>query len=1421
MQRLNLKLVIWLGAAGLIAVVAMFFLHQFQMTRTAFVLKSQAEEKVEEGDKEAAIGLYGQYLEYRPDDSEAAVTRAYLMADLAEQDIESGRKHAQNALALLEDAQRNDPSNEKIRRRLIDFALYAGHPTVSIAHINALLAKTPDDPELLAKLGACLSRTGANQDGVSKLREAINKGAHDVDTYYELAVTLRNRLENDAEADKVIEEMVDANKESAKAYLRRAQWLREVRRALSETEAKRRVDQVNADTKKSLELDPENADCLHAAAQLALSLGQLEKVKELMNKGHALHPKDERMVQMLVEVAIRENKLDEVDKLVESMPDSAQLKLLQFEVKAQNLEKDQAREIVDKLEAQRTIDSRTIDYMRARLLILDGKWLEASREFERLRASMPGLKTQIDLILGRCYEILRQTDKQLAAYKRAVGEAPGSLDANIGLGRALQAVGQNAEALNVFQQIKGKIGTEGFAKLVMARNALLSLLIEQNVRLPKDKRNWAEVDELMAAAKKATPDSKDLALMDAKILEQKGDVAKARDVIQEELAKDGKNITPWMSLISLAFDEGGAAGGLKAIDEAQTALGDLYELRAMRVSCAAQLPPEEAKKILAETLTWIDSQKSLTAEQIRSLRQLIGATYFRMREFGPARKVWQSIADTNKDDQQALLVLFDIGINELDDAKVVEAVTAIKRLLGADSAEAKYVDVRRNIALMRAKKVDDVPAMLKDARRKIREATDLRPTWNALPRVEAEIDMYEGRPDEAILNLQKALDFGATDFTVVRQLAELLTIRGRVTEATDVLKRAQDRAPNDEASETMELIDVSKAISDNNIAKAIEILSAAHARDPDDIRKTVWLGQILSKAARYDEAEALFREAIEKNPDFPTTWQELVTLLRDQRRESDAREVIKQALEKIEKPQNELIAGQCCEILGDLEAAEQHTKNARDQNPSDLGLARALAMYYARQKDFEKVRAELDRMLAFKPANSADREQIAWANREVAIMIAGRGTYSDLKAALNRLNEKDVNDKATMAALLANRPEAESRKKAVRLLEEVRAGAPLTFESRLVLARLYDLTGDWGKCKDELFALVASAKNEPKYLAVLVEMLIDHNELTDAQQWMTQLDIAAPGAPMAAAIKAKLLVKQGKPEEAIAALRELLPRPMPKEMLPTLLQVAQLLESLKLNEAAEPMYREYSVLNPQGALELAGFLGRHGSLQDALDMCEASMDSLPTENVLRASIQILRDKQGIATADDFGRVGKWITSASAKKPKSMLFKLIYAELLDLQQNYPDLEEHYKALLQNPDVVGQQRAIVLNNLAFLLAVQNRAGESQKLIDEAIQIFGPTSDLLDTRALVEMSNKQAKQAIADLDLATVDHPTGLKYFHLAQAHLLNKDSQAATEAMKKALDTYKLDRKELAPAEQPKFDALLAELGLKQSQAENRN
>jgi len=484
-----------------------------------------------------------------------------------------------------------------------------------------------------------------------------------------------------------------------------------------------------------------------------------------------------------------------------------------------------------------------------------------------------------------------------------------------------------------------------------------------------------------------------------------------------------------------------------------------------------------------------------------------------------------------------------------------------------------------------------------------------------------------------------------------------------------------------------------------------------------------------------------------------------------------------------------------------------------------LGLARAVANFYGRIRNADKARAELERMVNAKSANDADKEHIAWANRELAVLIANSGTYQDFRQAMQRLRSKDnkakvsLADKVAMARLLANRPEAGSRLEATRLLEEIKNETNLPPDAQLILARLYEVTGNWQRCRDEMLSLLGKAKDNPTYVGTFVEMLLRNNELDTAQFWMSRLEEVAPEAALTAALRARVLVKQGKADEAVAVLRGLLPRPMPREKLSSLAEIAKLLEQMEQKDAAESMFREYVTLDPSAILQLAGFVGRNGSLKDALDLCQQGLEVRSVEEVVREGLTALRLHQADATKEDFGRVEGWVTKAITKRPKELLLQLEYTELLDLQGRFPELEEMYQKLLKNPDVAGMQRALVLNNLAYLLAAQNKTGDSRKYIDEAIQILGPQSDLLDTRALVLLAHGETKPAVEDLNLSVLDQPSGTKYFHLARACVANKDTTAATEAFRKATESYGLKVDDLPRLEQPVFLQLKEQLGAK--------
>jgi hypothetical protein len=127
--------------------------------------------------------------------------------------------------------------------------------------------------------------------------------------------------------------------------------------------------------------------------------------------------------------------------------------------------------------------------------------------------------------------------------------------------------------------------------------------------------------------------------------------------------------------------------------------------------------------------------------------------------------------------------------------------------------------------------------------------------------------------------------------------------------------------------------------------------------------------------------------------------------------------------------------------------------------------------------------------------------------------------------------------------------------------------------------------------------------------------------------------------------------------------------------------------------------------------------------------------------------------------------------------------------------------------------------VLNNLAFLVALAGeKAGTDDdplKMINEAAEIMGPNSDILDTRAVVHMAKGQYQDAIHDLELSVTDNPTASKYFHKAQAHLMANENRAAVEAWEKAealglnLDAINIMEHELHKELKAKIDRIRAE------------
>jgi tetratricopeptide (TPR) repeat protein len=145
-------------------------------------------------------------------------------------------------------------------------------------------------------------------------------------------------------------------------------------------------------------------------------------------------------------------------------------------------------------------------------------------------------------------------------------------------------------------------------------------------------------------------------------------------------------------------------------------------------------------------------------------------------------------------------------------------------------------------------------------------------------------------------------------------------------------------------------------------------------------------------------------------------------------------------------------------------------------------------------------------------------------------------------------------------------------------------------------------------------------------------------------------------------------------------------------------------------------------------------------------------------------------------------------------------------LYDIQGRYAEAIAIYRQLLEK----NQRNLIALNNLAWFVALtEGKGAEALQLMEKAFDLVGPTPELLDTRGVINLKIGQKKKAIQDLEQAVSISESPSRYFHLAQAHLLAGNRNAAIVAFQKATKGG-LTEDSLHPLERGEFQRVHAKL-----------
>jgi tetratricopeptide (TPR) repeat protein len=1410
MRRFNTRLFLWLLGitAGLTGLV--FLVHYLQTGRIGRALLWQAQRAEEQGHPEQTARYLSRYLDFVPDDHDQRANLGRVLGNLVvAHEKKVSYRTRQQALFVLEQVVARDPERQDMRRLLARVAMDLDRPEVALEHLNHLHAALPEDGGVDALLGQCHEVQEHYADAAVCYWQAMKHEPTQRDSYVRLATLLRRpdrarwappaadpdqALKKDPDA--VLGLLVSRNGNDWQALL--ARW--HERNPLELKDPAKRAE-AGRDVEEALRLAPEEADVLLAAAELARADGKPEEGRAHLRKACGLHPDDQRLYLALADLEFADGKPDRaiaaINDGLKELPAQPNLLWMLSNLLIDTGDREKAERAIARLAKTDTAPSG-LAYLRARALLLQGRWSEAAGLLENTRPTMehdraaPGLLNQVDLYLAECYERLDQPEQRLAVYTRLIARESRRDEASPALVTALQrraatlwATGHLDEAVEQQQELMKRpdapaAGWAEVARLLLGRNLL------------KGRQDWKDVNEALDRAEKAQPDAVEVPLLRARVLVVRQDFERARAVLKEARDRFQDKVEPWTALAALAELQKQPEQAAQLLRDAEAKTGDSIALRLARAQLwAAQPGRKESDPFPTELADGVEKLRPAPTaeEQTRLLRGLVESAYG-AGKVADALALWGQLAEmpSHQHDVRIKLVLFDLALEANDRAALDRAQEGIRHAEGGQGPLSSYAEAMR---LLRAEKPD--PAALDRAGALLDAVAVQRQSWPAVRLAQAELARLKNNPDQAIAHYQKAVELGERSPEVIRQLARLLDQRGHRAEANTLL---QDLPAEAMAGSDLQWLAADIALRQQDPARALKLAQAAVQKDSKDYRDYLRRGAVLAAAGKPREAELDLRRAVELAPEQPECWLALVQFLARTGRADDARKELAKAGKGVPKERAALTLAEGYELLGEPDRAREQYGAAVKDNPEDFAARKKAASFAMRAGPLADAEALLRPVVAGQvKATAADA---AWARRGLALVLSADPDEKHFTEALAlvglRLDggkvvadagapalagDELVWEQRARAEVLATRPQRACRADAIARLEDLRKQGTTTPDDQFLLAKLYDQDGATTKALDLLLRLTADNPGNASYLGHYGQVLFREHKVPQAEAVANQLaDLEKkrqlePGALGSVGLRAQVLEANGDGPKALDLLR---------------------------GSAGRKGAR------PEDAIPVIGSLARQQRFDEALAACEEAWKTCPAEDIGTASVAVLRATK--PTAEQCRPVEQHLREALKKDARhSTAFLMLLADLADLQGNYPEAQKAYRQALEQE----KDNVVAMNNLAWLLAeTSGDADEALRLIQQAITLQGERAELLDTRAAVELAKGQVEAAIKDLERANGDSPSPSRCVRLALAYHRAKDREAARAALERAKSSG-LKPEQLHPIEQTALRRVASELG----------
>jgi tetratricopeptide (TPR) repeat protein len=551
-----------------------------------------------------------------------------------------------------------------------------------------------------------------------------------------------------------------------------------------------------------------------------------------------------------------------------------------------------------------------------------------------------------------------------------------------------------------------------------------------------------------------------------------------------------------------------------------------------------------------------------------------------------------------------------------------------------------------------------------------------------------------------------------------------------------------------------------------------------------------WLGDSYRSAGFEAEAMACYEKAVTVPSATADDWLRLA-MRKATAGETEPGRVLTRAKEKLNTPQLYLMTAA---LFADTPLAP------KGWSP-ELGAATDRKLYTQARLAVKLSRFQKNEAIGLLEDYLTDSKlpptDAAWARRNLAMMLASRGTGTDRTRARELLVRDDgsagqtVDDKRSTAAVLtglskqlegADRDSAIDR--AIQVMKEVAAESKNP-RDKFLLSQLYRTSAGYksdaratefrAEGRVILQDLIRVDPKNPEYYVAALDEATEPQDQEIARKCADHLIASYKNDFRVVQAVARYECRAGKPENALAHIVAYArtANATPGDLQARAARSAELLDELarkptvrgtevgrKMTDVAVEKYESLFATTPDAIVAIAGLLSNDGRAAEAFAKIEKHAKFLPSRVKVLAGLAVLR--VGGAPAVQFERVKEWLAASLNEEPGSVAVRMNEGEFCTLRGDVTGAETAYKTVLETDD----QHVPALNNLAWILSANpDAADRALELVDRAVRVIGLTGELLDTRARVKIAKRQFDAAERDLQWALHQEQTPVRLFHMA--------------------------------------------------------